>query len=278
VVKKVLRLLHEGDPMHDIALTGIYFFAIALLYSSVGHAGASGYLATMALLSFTPEVMKPTALALNIIVASVTTARFAMAGHFSWRLFWPFAFASVPMAYIGGGLALHMTIYKILVGIALVFAALHLMFRRRAVSDDAERAGYPGMAASLATGGGIGLLSGLTGVGGGIFLSPVLLMLRWAGLRRTAAVAAAFILLNSISGLAGYLQKGGAFPDHIAFWSVAVLSGGFIGSTLGATKFNSPVLRVLLGVMLVMAGLNGRDGVDRARTIHQRRRTGKQDK
>jgi uncharacterized membrane protein YfcA len=173
--------------MHDLALAGIYFFAIALLYSTVGHAGASGYLATMALLSFTPEVMKPTALALNIIVALVTTVRFAMAGHFSWRLFWPFALASVPMAYMGGGLALNTTIYKILVGIALVFAA--------------------------------------------------------------------FILLNSISGLAGYLQKGGAFPEHIAFWSVAVISGGFIGSTLGATKFNSPVLRVLLGVMLVMAGL-----------------------
>jgi hypothetical protein len=107
----------------------------------------------------------------------------------------------------------------------------------------------------MAVGGGIGFLSGLTGVGGGIFLSPVLIILQWAGLRRTAAVAAAFILLNSISGLAGHLHKGGAFPDNIVFWSVAVLSGGFIGSTLGSTKFNSPVLRVLLGIMLVMAGL-----------------------
>jgi uncharacterized protein len=241
--------------MHDIAMTGIYFFVIALLYSTVGHAGASGYLATMALLSFTPEVMKPTALALNIIVAFVTTIRFAMAGYFSWRLFWPFALASVPMAYIGGGLAMHTTIYKILVGIALLFAAGHIILRSRVAPDDAERAGYPGLGASLAVGGGIGLLSGLTGVGGGIFLSPVLIILHWAGLRRTAAVAAAFILLNSISGLAGYLQKGGAFPDHIAFWSAAVVSGGLIGSSLGATKFNSPVLRVLLGIMLVMAGV-----------------------
>ncbi len=240
--------------MHDIVITGIYFFFIALLYSTVGHAGASGYLATMALLSFTPDVMKPTALALNIIVALVTTVRFAMAGHFSWRLFWPFAFASVPMAYLGGGLSMDATLYKILVGIALVFAALHLILRSNAAADDPERVTYPGIAASLATGGGIGLLSGLTGVGGGIFLSPVLIILHWAGLRRTAAVAAAFILLNSISGLTGYLHKGGAFPDHIAFWSVAVISGGFIGSTLGATRFNSPALRVLLGVMLAMAG------------------------
>jgi uncharacterized membrane protein YfcA len=241
--------------MHDIAMTGIYFFIIALLYSTVGHAGASGYLVTMAVLSFQPDVMRPTALALNIIVALVTTVRFAMAGHFSWRLFWPFALASVPMAYLGGGMSVDTTVYKILVGIALVFAALHLMIRSNVAPDDPGRAGYPGIATSLAVGGGIGFLSGLTGVGGGIFLSPVLIILHWAGLRRTAAAAAAFILLNSISGLAGYIQKGGAFPDHIAFWSVAVVSGGFIGSTLGATKFNSPALRVLLGVMLAMAGL-----------------------
>jgi len=241
--------------MHDIAMTSIYFFFIALLYSTVGHAGASGYLATMALLSFPPAVMKPTALMLNIIVALITTIRFAKAGYFSWRLFWPFALASVPMAYLGGGIHVDTTIYKMLVGIALVFAALHLILRSKIAPDDAERTTYPGIGPSLTVGGGLGFLSGLTGVGGGIFLSPVLIILHWAGLRRTAAVAAAFILLNSIAGLAGYLQKGGAFPDHIASWSLAVVAGGYIGSTLGATRFNSPVLRVLLGVMLVMAGI-----------------------
>jgi uncharacterized membrane protein YfcA len=241
--------------MHDIAITGIFFFFIALLYSTVGHAGASGYLATMAMLSFPAGVMKPAALMLNIIVALVTTIRFARAGYFSWRLLWPFALASVPLAYLGGGMHVDATIYKILVGIALVFAAFHLILRSKAAPDDPGRAAYPGIGASLAVGGGLGFLSGLTGVGGGIFLSPVLIILHWAGLRRTAAVAAAFILLNSISGLAGYLQKGGAFPEHIAFWSVAVVSGGIIGSSLGATKFNSPVLRVLLGVMLVMASV-----------------------
>jgi uncharacterized membrane protein YfcA len=241
--------------MHDIVITGIYFFSIALLYSTVGHAGASGYLATMALLSFSPVVMKPTALALNIIVALITSARFYQAGYFSWRLFWPFALASIPMAYLGGGMHVDTTIYKILVGTALVFAALHLVLRSKVAPDDPGQATYPGIGVSLAIGGGLGFLSGLTGVGGGIFLSPILILLHWAGLRRTAAVAAAFILLNSISGLAGYIQKGGAFPDHIASWSVAVVCGGFIGSTLGSTKFNSPVLRVLLGVMLGMAGL-----------------------
>jgi uncharacterized membrane protein YfcA len=241
--------------MHDLAITGIYFFFIALLYSTVGHAGASGYLATMAILSFSPAVMKPTALALNIIVALVTSIRFYQAGHFSWRLFWPFALASVPMAYIGGGLAIHAAIYKILVGIALLFAAAHLIVRSKVASDQEEGINRPGMAVSLATGGVIGFISGLTGVGGGIFLSPVLIILNWAGLRKTSAIAAVFILLNSISGLAGFIQKGGALPDHLAWWSVAVISGGFIGSSLGATKFNSPALRVLLGIVLFMAGV-----------------------
>jgi uncharacterized protein len=240
--------------MHDSAIVGIYFFFIALLYSTVGHAGASGYLATMALLSFEPSVMKPTALALNIIVALITTVRFYQAGYFSWRLFWPFALASVPMAYLGGGMHVHAAIYRALVGIALVFAAFHLILRSKVAPDEPGQATHPGIGPSLAVGGGLGFLSGLTGVGGGIFLSPVLLILHWAGLRRTAAVSAAFILLNSIAGLAGYLHNGGSVPGHLALLSVAVVSGGFIGSTLGATKLNNPILRILLGGMLVMAG------------------------
>ncbi len=241
--------------MHDIAVTGIYFFLIALLYSTVGHAGASGYLATMALLSFPPAVMKPTALALNIIVALITTVRFYTAGHFSWRLFWPFALASVPLAFLGGGLTVHTAIYKILVGFALIFAAAHLILRTKVASVGPEKIGDPAVPVSMLTGGVIGFVSGITGVGGGIFLSPVLIMLNWAGLRRAAAVAAAFILLNSMSGLAGYVHKGGAFPENIALWAVAVVSGGFIGSSLGATRLNSPVLRLLLGVALMMAGM-----------------------
>jgi uncharacterized membrane protein YfcA len=241
--------------MHDIALTGIYFFIIALMYSTVGHAGASGYLATMALLSFAPEVMKPTALALNVVVATVTSIQFYRAGHFSWRMFWPFAVASVPMAFIGGGLTVHTTLYKVLVGMALLFAAVHIVVRYRATRDEGPGESRPGLPASLAVGAVIGFASGLTGVGGGIFLSPVLIMLRWAGLRQAAALSAMFILVNSLSGLAGHLQKGGSVPDHMGIWTLAVISGGLIGSTLGATRLNSPVLRYTLGAILLMAGM-----------------------
>lgn len=239
--------------MHDIASTGIVFFFIALLYSTVGHAGASGYLATMALLSFPAGVMKPTALALNILVALVTSVRFYQAGYFSWRLFWPFALASVPLAYLGGSLSIHTVLYKALVGVALLFAAAHLVVRSK--EPDQNGIVLPKMTAALATGGIIGFISGLTGVGGGIFLSPVLIMLKWAGLRETSAAAAVFILVNSISGLAGFMRAGGSLPDHLTWWSAAVIAGGFIGSSLGATKLNNSVLRVLLGAVLFMAGM-----------------------
>ncbi len=241
--------------MHDTALSGILFFFIALLYSTVGHAGASGYLAAMALLSFAPAQMKPVALALNVIVAVIASVRFSQAGHFSWRLFWPFAAASVPMAYLGGSLHVATSLYKVLVGIALVFAALHFMIRLRR-NDDAElNRKPPDKTASLSAGAVIGFLSGLTGVGGGIFLSPVLLLMNWAGLRQAAAASAVFILVNSLSGLAGYIHHGGELPQHVGLWAGAVIAGGFIGSTLGATRLNNPVMRALLGMVLFGAGL-----------------------
>lgn len=241
--------------MHDLSITTIAFFVIATLYSTVGHAGASGYLAVMALLSFAPAEMKPAALTLNIIVATVTSIRFAQAGHFSWRRFWPFALASIPLAYLGGSLAVHTTLYKALVGMGLLFAAGHIVVRRTAAPSCGRDVWDPGIPASLGVGGVIGFVSGMTGVGGGIFLSPVLIMLRWAGLRRTAALSAVFILVNSISGLAGHLRHGGALPPHMGVWAVAVLGGGLAGSTLGATKLNNPVLRYTLGVILLMAGM-----------------------
>ena len=142
-----------------------------------------------------------------------------------------------------------------LVGLALLFAAIHLLVRSKPLRIRTGGVSTAGHGRLARIGGVIGFLSGLTGVGGGIFLSPVLLIMNWAGLRRAAAVSAGFILLNSLSGLAGYLQKGGSLPEHLGLWSVAVISGGFIGSTLGATRMNSPVLKVLLGMILFVAGV-----------------------
>ena len=242
--------------MDSTFATGICFLAIAMLYSTVGHAGASGYLAAMALLSFSPAVMKPAALSLNIVVALVASARFYSAGLFSWRLFWPFALASVPMAYLGGRLSVDPAVYRTLVGCSLLFSAFYMIIRFRSMKDEEEEdCREPGIAGSLASGAVIGLVSGLTGVGGGIFLSPLLVIFRWSPLRRVSALAAVFILLNSVSGLAGYIQKGGEMPEHLALWGPMVLAGGYIGSTLGATRFNTRTLRALLSVMLALAGI-----------------------
>jgi uncharacterized membrane protein YfcA len=227
---------------------------VALLYSSVGHGGASGYLAVMALVGVAPAVMRPTALALNVLVAGLATWHFARAGHFSWRLFWPFAATSIPLAAVGGALALPDPLYKRVVGAVLLVAALHL-FRT------AARAHHPGVRPpswwlALAVGAGLGLLSGLTGVGGGIFLSPLLLAAGWAGARETAAVSAAFILVNSIAGIAGLATARGEMPGaEIAILAFAAGLGGFAGSRLGSRRLERPTIRRLLALVLVLAGV-----------------------
>lgn len=234
---------------------GLCFFLIAVLYSMVGHAGASGYLAIMALFTFSPEIMRPTALILNILVAIVTSIRFYRAGYFSWRLFWPFAVTSVPLAFIGGGLGIAPNLYRLLVGIALLCAAIHLFMRYNSSDNEKTETNLPGIPTSLLIGGVIGFLSGITGVGGGIFLSPILIISHWAEIKQTSAVAAFFILINSISGLLGYIQKGGTFPDNFFVWGIIVLAGGFIGASIGASKINNSVIRAALSFVLVFAGI-----------------------
>lgn len=238
----------------ELALLAALVLVVALLYASVGHGGASGYLAVMALLGLAPAFMRPTALALNILVAGLATYHFARAGFFSWRLFWPFAVTSVPLAALGGALALPDPLYKRLVGAALLVAALHL-FRT------AARAPEPGVRpprwwVALAVGAGLGLLSGLTGVGGGIFLSPLLLMAGWAGVRETAAASAVFILVNSVAGLAGLAAAGGALPGtEIAALAATAAAGGWAGARLGSGHLARPTIRRLLALVLVLAGI-----------------------
>lgn len=236
-----------------IAAVAILFLLAAMLYSSVGHAGASGYIAVMALFGFAPAVMKPTALALNILVAIIATMKFYRAGRFSFELFWPFAVTSIPAAFIGGALTLPAKWYDVIVGIALLYAAVWMF--RSAKTAAKVMVHPPPIAAALACGLVIGLLSGLTGVGGGIFLSPLILMLGWAETRATSAVAAAFILVNSVAGLLGHLSSISNVPPALPLWGLAVLVGGWIGAEYGSKRLPTPVLRQLLSIVLVVAGL-----------------------
>jgi len=228
-------------------------FVVALLYSTVGHAGASGYLAAMALFSLAPAVMKPTALVLNILVAIIGTVRFYRAGFFSWRTFWPFAAASIPASYIGGALSLPVPVYKSIVGVVLLYSAVRLFFSA-GKADQRETTQVP-IVIALLLGAGLGLLSGLTGVGGGIFLSPILLLMGWAKTKETSGVAVTFILVNSIAGLLGHVSSVTFIPREIIYWAPAALIGGWIGTALGTRVLAVAQIRRWLSVVLVLAGL-----------------------
>src|SRR3989449_8482546 len=184
----------------DLILLFLAIGVIAFLYSCVGHAGASGYIAVMTLFGFVTTTIRPTALVLNFLVATIVSFQFWRAGHFSWKLFWPFALLSVPAAYLGGYIQPSASILRILIGLVLLFSAARLIFRR---GDPAETVA-PSKPTAIGVGAGLGFLSGLTGTWGGIFLTPLLLFCRWAHIRQAAAVSAVFILVNSIGGLVGY--------------------------------------------------------------------------
>ncbi|MHB8909046.1 MAG: sulfite exporter TauE/SafE family protein [Syntrophales bacterium] len=229
----------------------ICILAVAILYSSVGHGGASGYIAALALFSVTPAVFKPTALVLNILVSAVAIGCFARAGHFSWRLFWPFATASIPFSFIGGYLSLPLHLYQPLVGIVLLFSASRLFCRTESVDAEIRQ---PSVPVALILGALLGLLSGLTGVGGGIFLSPLLLLLKWGRAREVSAVAALFILVNSISGLLGHLSSLQAVPSFTPLLALAALTGGSIGAFFGSHRLPTVAVIRTLAVVLVVAG------------------------
>ena len=234
--------------------------AVAALYSSVGHAGASGYLAVLALAGLAPEELRPAALTLNLVVALVATFRFGGAGHLRIRLLLPFLLPAVPMAFLGGSLPVSPELYRILFGAVLLFAAWRLATPppeadRVSARYEGEEQKVPPAGVAIGLGAGIGLLSGIVGVGGGIFLSPVILLAGWASPRETAAVSAPFILLNSAAALAGQLfVAGAAIPAEIPLWLGAVVLGGFAGATFGSRHARPITLRRLLAVVLLVAG------------------------
>lgn len=238
--------------MSEALIIAPLIFLAALLFSSVGHGGASAYLAVFALASMTPAEMRPAALALNVLVATIGLYKFYQVGAFNWSLFWPIALTSIPAAFIGGQITLANNSYKVLVGATLLYAAWTI-FRNANQSDDVHvrPVAKPVL---LTLGAALGFISGLTGVGGGIFLSPILLYFCWAKTKVISGVAAAFILVNSISGLLGFLSKSPSLPAGLIYWALAAVLGGLIGAQYGSRKLANPTIRKLLALVLVFAG------------------------
>ena len=236
--------------METIILFYSLLFLVAFLYSSVGHGGASGYLALMALFSISPEVMKPTALLLNLFVSLTSFIQFYRGKHFNWKIFLPFAIASVPMAFVGGLIKVDADVYKKILGLLLLLPIARFLFFSNIRVDQIKKSNT---ALSLLIGAAIGFLSGLIGIGGGIILSPVLLLLKWTDMKQTAAISALFIFVNSLSGLAGQLTKGINFgPDMYAYVAVA-FAGGLFGAYYGSIRFRQVILKYLLAAVLMVA-------------------------
>lgn len=238
------------DTIH-LALAACMFVGAAL-YTSVGHAGASAYIALMALFGLAPAVMRPTALALNILVASFTSFRYVTAGLFRWPTLWPFALGAIPFAFLGGAVQLPGAYYRPLVGAILLLSGARLLWPRELQTNREPR--DPPIWAGILCGVAIGFLSGLTGTGGGIFLSPILLFLGWSDTRAASGIAAVFILCNSVAGLLGNLAIVKALPPDLWLYAIAVALGAIVGTTLGI-RWQPPMILKALGVVLIVAGL-----------------------
>lgn len=235
--------------MQEIILLGTCFFMVAFLYASVGHGGASGYLALMALFSFSASEMKPTALLLNLFVSIIAFISFYRAKHFSSKLLWPLVATSIPFAFIGSSLSVSEVLYKKILAIVLLLSVFRLLWS----STQKPLQPPPKWYWLSCIGAGIGLVSGMIGMGGGILLSPILLLMGWANQKQTAAITAIFIFLNSVAGMAGQLKTGFNFSPQILTIIVFVLAGGWLGAYLGAQKITSKNMKFILATVLVLA-------------------------
>jgi len=228
----------------------IILFVVAFLYASVGHGGASGYLALMALYGVAPQEMKPTALFLNLFVSLTSFIQYYRGKHFKKDIFIPIALASIPFAFLGGILSIDDHLYKTILGILLLLPIIRFFFFKQ-VPDD--RLVAPVKWISVLLGAIIGLLSGMIGIGGGIILSPILILLLWTNQKQTAAISAAFIFVNSLAGLGGMLTQGISLSSNMILYIVIAFSGGLLGAYMGSKKFNQEVLKYILATVLLMA-------------------------
>ena len=225
---------------------------IAFLYAAVGHGGASGYLALMALFGISSAMMRPSALLLNLFVSSIAFIQFYRGGHFRWKLFYPFALASIPFAYFGANISVDPLWYKRILGVCLIFATLRILNVFGREQQEKKTLSLP---LAIFIGAALGLISGIIGIGGGIILSPLILLLGWGSLKETAAVSALFIFVNSASGLAGLLQTSHEFHPFVFSMAVAALLGGIAGSYAGSFKFNSAIMKMALAGVLFFASI-----------------------
>jgi len=221
------------------------------MYASVGHGGASGYLALMVLFGLSPMLMKPSALMLNIIVSAISFTMYYRSGHFKWRILIPFILLSIPLSFLGARITIEAHTYKLILGVCLLIATIRILgvFGSASFKDTREVKFIPAMI----IGGVLGFVSGMIGIGGGILLSPVLLLLKWSDMKQTAAVSAAFIFVNSVSGIIGAASSHQAFAPEIYSWVAAAVLGGSIGAFFGSTKFNYSVLKYILSAVLLFA-------------------------
>lgn len=236
-----------------LAVLALLFVVIGALYASVGHAGASGYLAVMALLGVPMSLMRPTALLVNVCVASVACVQFARAGHFRWRLFWPFAVAAVPAAFVGGMVSLPARPMQLLIGTVLALACLRMAWEAFGGRLEGRATRTPPSPIAVTTGGVLGFVAGLTGTGGGIFLSPLMLVARWADAKRTAATSALFILVNSLAGLGGLSLRDGLAVPHLALLAGCACVGGVAGAWWGSRRAAPRSLYAALACVLLLA-------------------------
>ena len=257
------RLVGQQAPPYDSCvdsavievLLPLAFFAVALLYSSVGHAGATGYLALMALAGLAPEVMRPTALVLNLAVASIAVVRFARAGQLPWRLLPLLLATSVPAAFFAGSLNIPDQIYRPLLAVVLIVAAIRLTAYAQSDASTERATRTLGGPTSLMVGGAIGLLAGATGTGGGVFLTPLVIARRWASTRAAAGLSAGFILANTLAGIAAKPAALTLLPNSLPLALLCAAVGGLLGSELGSRRVNLTTLRRLLAAVMAIAAV-----------------------
>jgi uncharacterized protein len=236
--------------METFVIFYILLFVVAFLYSSVGHGGASGYLALMAIFSIAPEVMKPTALLLNLFVSMTSFIQFYRGKHFDWKIFLPFAIASIPMAFLGGLIVVDGYIYKKILGLLLLIPIIRFLFFTNIKVSEIKKSN---LLLSFVIGAAIGFFSGLIGIGGGIILSPVILLLKWADMKKTAGISALFIFVNSAAGLAGQFTKGIHFSTDMYAYVAIAFAGGLFGAYYGSLRFSHTILKYTLAAVLMMA-------------------------